>query len=255
MIPLLASVSRGDGGGSSPSEGYSAEVLADSPTHYWRLNEASGTIIDSGSAGNDSVNVESGVTYSGPALVSGSGAASIELDGASNGIRFGDIGTDNDGTKTVEAVVVPDDFATQQVIFKEGGQNNGYAIGFGGGDFRVGVASTSGANFNLDIDLSGYSVGDTLHLAVVFDATAGEIRGYINGTLAGSLTGITIPSHDGTCHAFIGSARCDTGGTYQSPITRSSDASRYDGKVAEVAVYRGVALSAARIAAHAALIA
>lgn len=258
MIPLLAAVSRAIAGG-EPDLSYSAEVLADSPTHYWRLNDAASPAVSIGSASTSMYSAEGAPTFGGAALVQGGGGSvAFEGDASDDGLFWVNLNSDGQTTKTVEAVVRLGDLTETQVIVKEGGLNNGWALGFHNGNFVLAIAS-SGGDCEVEVSAAGFAVGDIVHLCGTLDDPADKMEIFVSKMVDGSVSTVfatrsgNVPNHNGSCDFAIGTNRCGpTFSGYQSPITRDSTQQCFAGDIAEVAIYMGTVLSAARIAAHAA---
>jgi hypothetical protein len=243
MIPLLATVARGGAGQGS----YSEEVADDSPLHWWRLNETTGsTAANSGSAADNGV--FNNVTLDSGDL--GSGGNSVVFDGtATSYVYLDSLGTDGIANITIEAIVKLGDLANHQIIYKEGGSSNGFAVGIYNSNFR-GAFVSNNSFVAVDAPTSGYQVNDVVHVVAVFDTTNSILALYLNGALANEI-GSSIGGHNGACEAYIGTSRCSGGSSItQSPLNASSASVGFTGAISEVAVYN-YALSSTRIAFHA----
>lgn len=221
---------------------YRAAVLADSPSAYWRLGEASGT-----SAADASGNTNTGV-YTGGVTLGQPGALAAEPNGTGNAAALFD-GTDDHVTTTYSH-----DFS-DTAPFSITGWLNPTAVdasfrAFAGqlwsnGSGQQGVTcwvhSISGigierwlnnASDSLMVSTSFLPVGAWTHLAFTYDGT--NLRTYVNGVLRGGPTA---------------SAKSLAASTATFRIGHDNVLSRTKGNLDEVAVYP-TALSAARVQAH-----
>lgn len=230
--------------------GYAAQVIADNPMGYWRLDEGAGpTALDSWSTNNG--------TYAGTETFGLSGAllreSDTSVDFAGDGASLVRVpyssdlngGRDPNGSWTVECWVRPDlDAATEGGLFavpvasvdltanRSGyffleqadgwqlrlGNSSGYLPGWNGAAGSFGGAAQANTWY---------------HLVGQFDGAAGMGYAYVNGVQVKSA-------------AVTGLAN-NTAATFN--IGDRGDGAPFAGRVDEVAVYTGV-LSASRIKAH-----
>ena len=224
----------------APPPGYSAAVLADAPTAYWRLGESSGvTAVDSGPNGF-------GGTYVATPTLGAAGA----LAGDSNtAVSF-------DGT--TERVDVPyraslngPQFSVEAWAFVTGGagryraivSNRDYAPGNARGwilyaapddTWRFWQGSGSGnwhQTYGPPVQLNTWT-----HLVGTFDGTTSRL--YVNGTLVASATVQGFGVNTARPLRIAAGRNEVAAGDYYTP-----------GRVDEVSVY-STALSATRVAAH-----
>lgn len=214
--------------------GYAAQVLADSPLSYYRLNETSGVIC------NDSVGEHNG-TYGGsfmldePGLVEGDTAVSFA--GTSGGITFGDV-FEFDQLKpfSLEAwLSISDDSHFNNIINKYADPQvaTGYLIYTGFGKLACARGVTQ-QNQTL-VEYEPFEENLLVHVVCTFDGSM--LRLYINGTLwqEKSSAGVVLPNQ--TIPFVIGAGN----GSITSGAT--------EGTIDEVAIYSS-ALPAERINAH-----
>src|SRR5262245_4023813 len=213
---------------------YRSEILADSPTSYWRLGEASGTAA-ADTTGPNAGTYTGGVTLGQPGAVVGDTNTSASFDGVDDYVAVPDAPSlDFTSAVTVALWVPRTKNAAYQVVFGKPGNGQSkfehYAIWF---NTSNGIQSYFG-NGTTFVSVSSAALDTSWHhvVATYDNATA---RLYIDGTLRGSasstvqLTPNTLPLN----------------------MARAQGVSSYflGGRLDEVAVYPSV-LSAARIQAH-----
>ncbi len=223
---------QGAGGGGNS---YSAEVLADSPVGYWKLDDASGSFADS--SGNGNTATASGtITYSQSGLITGS-TSSVTMATAAHG-EFGTI-VSSEADVTLELWVKPDGTAlTSKTLIEAGGNGVGIALETDGSDQVVAYHADSGTTATSTTVLSS---GTVYHIALTSDAGVG-MRLYINGSEEDSSLSGTWGNATGTSGGRFCARDASSAGTVALGNGVTGD---YD----EVAVYN-TALSAARIQAH-----
>ena len=224
-----------------------AEILQDTPVAYFDLNDTSGTTIDNQGSLDASVD---GTTVGGPVLGGTAlyigGGASIDFDGVDDGIRIPDspsINETNQAQRTVELVFNADDITTRQVLYEEGATVNGLTIYVDGGN--VFITAEDDGNF-ADVNISAaINVGQTYHVAFVFDQPTNSFTGYLDGVNIGSV-GVgnqVFPAHGGD----IGIGYAPDGVQFHDG--EAGGGFFFDGRISDVAIYN-TALSAAEIAAR-----
>lgn len=227
MLGAIASHYVASGGGGT---GYAAEVLADSPLAYWRLGEASGTVM-----GDSSGNGRTGTYTDGPTL----GAASLLTSDADTCVDFNGSpyslvshGTWMDAASfTVEALIKPDVVTGTRTIMARHGST--WTFRLDGGNRLAFYLWVGGGNLISALESSGsFVAGTTAHVAATFENGVGA-KIYKNGTLVGSTA----------------ETRAVDTTTAQLRIAASAFGEHFDGKIDEAAFY-GSALSSTRIAAH-----
>lgn len=219
---------------------YYAIVLADSPIHYWPLDETSGTVATDLVGARDGT-YSGGVTLGATGLVAGSTA--VEFDGVDGTVELGSTTTADDisgiptDALTWEFWLRRDAVANIQRLVNRASNGNtlgGYSIGvYTSGEIWVNVDSGTDAGINIPVNLA---LATTYHLAVTIDnsgATA-AIAVYVDGALADT----------GNCSRDLGEATVDmflSGG----PGSNTD----WDGALQHIAVYDYV-LSPTQIADH-----
>jgi uncharacterized repeat protein (TIGR01451 family) len=209
--------------------GYSAQVLADSPLGYWRLDETSGTVAADSSGNGRNGTIDAGVTLGAPALAGGSGAA-MSFTGTGPIVRVSGLGAavlNGPAGQTLEFWAEPDPADAEWIA--------------------VGLAPASADELQRYSDGQGYwATFRTARLPGTPTRTSGAHhfvvsrqpgvgwKLYIDGTL--------VRSADAGTFAISADLRIGFGES-QFP-TRA-----FKGRIDEVAVYNS-ALSAARVLAH-----
>jgi hypothetical protein len=226
---------------------YVAEVLKDAPSMYYRLQEAQATAgstsaIDISSNNRNGTYAATGVTYQVASPIVDSTAKAVTLAGA--------------GSMTVPTLALPGAFSVEAWInttttgpvdspFLEGVMvppnvpNPGTSWAW-----LLEVSPTNAAFIVVDSSFGGVFAkaqssivvndGQWHHIVGARDGT-GHLTVYVDGQVAGTDIGGTL-AFDRTAFTVVGGD-----GFYFS---------RFPGSIAEPALYAGVALSAARVAAH-----
>lgn len=215
--------------------GYAAEVLADSPAGYWKLNESAFNLADSSGNGLTITSGSSSGTYT------IAGGQTTPMGETSNVYNDGDTAvvmtTANTRPYTLECWFYPTSNAGGCIIQRgNSGAADGMGVGIGGSDHTFG---TDGLEVivlisNVAWRPTGYSLPSLnawYHIVVVDNST--DLRVYVNGTLEATLA-TTAPITAGN-EMHIG--RINAGGYY------------IVGSICQVAVYSS-ALSSTRVSAH-----
>lgn len=211
---------------------YSSEVLADSPTHYWKLWDASGT-----SAADSSGNSRA-ATYNGsPTLHSTSpldvdaSAFGVTLNGSSQYISRAAEASINSAPWCFEIIAKVNGLAGNFRVLastRDENTNNGWLLYLNDAnkfDLRHGGGGT------VILSAATYSVGTTVHIVVGHNGT--KFFMYINGTLEASNPTI----------AYTASAQ-------PLNIGRRLDNSFYGPFIIQHAAHYGSMLSGTRVSAH-----
>lgn len=230
MSPVLLNPSRFGTGGVT---GYAGAVLADAPLWYARQDDTSGTTMTDSSGNGHNGTYSGTVTLNQASLLTGDANPSVDYGGGS-GTVAGASWMNGSGL-TVEAIIRPDTLGSYNFIVSRdvNGTAGPWWMALKAGKVSFFCRASSAIEF---LSLSTLSAATTYHLACTFDNTTQRI--YINGVedrnqaLAGSLSVNTVDLIIGTWPS--------------GPLP-------FDGRIDEVALY-GTVLSAARIAAHAALV-
>lgn len=219
---------------------YSAEVLADTPAAYWKLDDATGT-----TATDSSGNARHGTYHGTPALAADDvfGHACPTFDGVNDRVALPALNIAAGGAYTVEALARADALVSEAEVISEtyGGGSDGVLASIG---IKIGTATTPGL-----ITAGSYSGGEgspawTWHVLEDVPWVVGDPHHLVY-------------THDGTTARFyVDGALVDTatfnifGSTLAWNIGVKYDGSTFwNGAIADVALY-GTALSLARIEAH-----
>ena len=219
--------------------GYSAEVLADSPSDYFRLGELSGTTaVNAGTGGHGNGTYAGSPTLGATGLVASDANTCVDLNGSGQYIETA-VAAKMYTALTVEAIIRADTFSGNRDIV--GRRFNGDALkecwqfrvlDNGKLDFFIVAGGTYYTTYQ---STSTLSAGTTYHVAATWDGS--NVRLYINGVLDATHAHTAIPNNGSTSLKIGWSA-------FGSPFEEY-----WDGKIDEVAVYP-TALSGARIDAH-----
>lgn len=188
-------------------------VLADSPTHYWKLSEGGGTVANDSAAAADGV-------------IAGSPAKGMRFDGTNDVITIAGV-TASTTTFTIECWLTPDSTqgdALGAILAVNSGNGLFYDSASGKLNFRHSAAD----------HLSTTALTDGVRVHVVFSVAAGAGTFYVDGVADGTVAAVPAITPD-----RIGSLAAST--------------SNLKGVLSHVAYYVGAALSAGQAAAHAAL--
>ncbi|MBP8231782.1 MAG: LamG domain-containing protein [Rhizorhabdus sp.] len=228
------------------------EILADSPTAFYKCDEASGDLIDYGSAGVD-LALAGSVTYQAGALVpsevtEAAAALFALIASGSNGFQATSglgLSYPLTGDYTIEAIVnTRAAGANTYRLFSISGSGETEAANYQAyfnvsSTLEIGCFWEYGAGTNVTI-ASGVTLveGQTYHLAMVKDGTANTVAFYVDGAPVATIGYANEPSGgSGTLVTAIG---LDGGAGATAEML-----------IGYVAFYNGSKLSAARIAQHA----
>lgn len=215
--------------------GYAAEVLADGPALYWRLGETSGTVAtDSSGHSHDGTYIGTpGLGTTG--LLTGDPDTCLTCSG-DDYVQVVYSSWLDASYITVEALIKTTATGTNSIIDRDDGMGIARVFQFrmtGSGNLQFILIGTS------TVSVVGSAVindGAVHHVAATFDGAT--IKLYVDGVLDGSVsTSVALP----TDHAYFRAGANSSAGPVQFWV----------GQIDEVAYYTS-ALSAARIAAHAA---
>lgn len=208
------------------ASGYAAEVAADTPSAWWRMDQTTGQILDSVGV-NHSTSLSGTPTYSQTAAAGMGSSTAILLDGSTEAFSVPDAtALDRGDTLTLEAWVKRAGNGTQDVIFSKG--TNAYIM-FLDTDDKL----TFGKRFVADIVKSTTTITDTNWHHVAATKSGSTVVLYIDGVdVTGTVTNQTL---------------ADT--TSALTIGQDNNTWWFNGTLDELAIY-STALSAARILAH-----
>jgi hypothetical protein len=224
------------------------EILADSPTAFWKFNESSGTTVTdysgngyhmtlSGAYTQQFTGVKPGLSERLTRFNSGTGKARIQSKLGGSPPLVGDW--------TVECTFLALDFGTNplRLFYMEGSdatEANNRQIQLAvntSGQFTVSWQNSAGTNQNTNL-LSIVQRGHSYHVICVKDGTANTLTLYVNGALVFETT-YTIEPTGGT-----GSLACTVGAAEKAGNSG-------DMTVGYVAVYLGQKLNPDRVMVHA----
>ena len=252
----LASASASVGVTVNNSSSYEAAVLADGAVAYWRLDESSGSTAND-VAGSHNAPYVGSPTLGGTGLLA-EGNAAVVFDGVNDMISVPDATAINSGgpysERSIELWFSADDVATRQVLFEEGGLTRGIAMYLDQGNLYY-IAW----NDRNDDGTSPWgpvwvstpvTAATTYHVVLVLDQPNGSLDGYLNGSSAGSQSGVgNLFRH--VANIGIG-AMDDDVRFHDGSVNNSGTAYHYAGTLDEVAIYNS-ALTMAQVAGHFAL--
>ena len=223
------------GGGPTPLTEYRAAVVADGATHYWYVDEASGTTATDSIGSLNGTISSTGIAYRNAGAIVDAASYSIGLNGFTSGIIVANDATVNTAQYSVEFWIRCDSIAINDVAViktNSGAWSQGFGMYFTADkvlNFFQGsdatLASTAALNTN-----------QWYHIVGTYDAT--NIKIYVNGALI-----------DTTAAA----ARVPAGQTmtwgYDQFFSASTGESRIDGDMDELAYYPS-ALTVTQILDH-----
>jgi hypothetical protein len=228
---------------------YDAQVLADSPLQYLKLNQPSGTAM-ADSSGNSRTGTLSGSTYTlnQAGLFAGGGGKSIQFtNSADNSIDSTDFyGAAYAGPLTVECMVQVPNLSAQNHILGSGQATGDWRLFLRietDGSVFFAVVTTSGGNALVGAQsAAGLIAANTPYLLTgVWDPGAGGTNGiriYVNGVQVQFTNNNSVNLRNPIDTSVILAHAITTGSGF-----------RFNGNLQAVSWY-GTALSAARIADH-----
>lgn len=220
---------------------YSATILADQPLAYWRLGESSGTTMSDSSGYSHNGTYVGSPTLGTTGLISGDANTGVTFAIGKYAEVASNAWMTNSSRFTAEAVVKPTGVTGTQEIFvwQDANAAGRFYLQLDGSKVSFSVRANNQVWQGPIQSATGSAVaGKRLHVAATFED--GNAKLYVGGALAASTTGWSL--------LVSPTAKMGVGGD-----SFDSSSSSFVGVVDEVAFY-GIALSAERIAAHAALI-
>lgn len=237
----IVAVTSSGGGGSSPGD-IATEILADSPTAYWKLNETSGTNWDDSTAGNQDLTTTGSPDLAWAFLIPHSSDKFVRIPNGS-GTRL----TRSGFTATAPAT---GDWTQECIVMLQGPVGTTYRLlGFntsGGSTINAWTITSSGEPGTIwnaspqqtTAPLFLPIAGIPFHLAIIKDGTANTVTYYVNGRKIAAVSYATEPNLSGSGGTlFVGSTPAATA---TGPFV-----------LGHLAYYDGVKLSDTRIMAHA----
>lgn len=226
---------------------FTYEVLKDSPTHWWRLGDASGSTTGQDSIGSDHLVTKTGngIGFGATGLALNdpdtAGTLAVSTDGMQTALNSGGLYVTG-APITVECLFTPSSFsgttATSFVFVQETSISTGYGISVDSSGIPHFVVATT--NISTGVSVAGPSaltLGTTYHLAGTWDST-GTATLYVNGVAVATGSTPAVPFGVAPATTVIGQPT-GTGFTTNGVV----------GTVDECLFYT-TALSATRIAAH-----
>lgn len=213
---------------------YSDKIKLLNPISYWILGEKSGTTaVDS--IGSYDGTINAGITLNQKGLLQSDKTTSM-LFNSEQGIHIGTtIATDTFPDKTISFNVKFNDLTSEQVIFKDGDDTNGYAIGITSSELTIGVRS-GGVSSNIGYNTSNLNLDQIYNIFAILDTTNSKIQLYIDGMIVIDQL-VTISTHNGTCDCAIGTSWCALLNGHRNPLTGSILDERFVGYIQDISVY------------------
>lgn len=226
--------------------GYTTAILADSPLAYYRLGEASGlTMVDSSGHGRNGAYRGIGEPTLGIAgLVTGDTDTAARFDG---GINYGYAQTPygswmNVGTIGLEAIIKPTSLsATHSILDRDGYSGlRTFLFRLNGSKLELIFWTTAGGPY-VCTGATTLTASTKYHVAATYDGANAKV--YVDGVVDAALAQAgTLQTGNTTCPLTVGANYEPNSGPFNAP---------FEGVIDEPAMY--ASLSAARVAAHAAL--
>lgn len=224
--------------------GYASEVLADSPSAYWKLDETSGSTAADSSGNARDLAKGSAVTVNAAAVRTGA-TNSYDFPGANTNSNLNHADdtwlsphAGASGLMTLEGWFNIDTLAAINTLFSKGTASQlEYTFGVStGGALQFNVFTLLGVTVAAATSAGGaIVVGTDYHLAATFDRAGNFAKVYKNGVEVGTTT-TAVDSADGTSAFRVG--------------YRLSGGDRFlNGRASDLAIYP-TALSATRLLAH-----
>lgn len=217
-------------------ENISDVILENDPLVYYKLDEASGAIVNNSGANSSIIGQYFGVTQETGSLHFSKDSRSIRFDGVDDYINIPNnalINTDPAGypERTVELTFNADTTAGRQVLFKAGGTGNAFNIYIEDGSIYF-VARDSGdfGPFNISAEIEA---NETYHAAFVFDSASSSFKGFLNGELVGSGT----VTKEMNRHGGAISIGRSSGGSFYHDGPQGGTGNFFSGRMSDFALY------------------
>lgn len=184
-------------------------ALTDNLNAYWKMNETSDgsgavTRVDSTANGNDLT--DNNTTASGTGHLSN--GADLERSNSESLSRADNASLSITGSESVSMWVKPEGTLESVFVSKAvGSGNRGFQWLLASATSIEAVVSSTGSNESGgSFTISSISTVAFTHLVLVYDATAGTMDLYVNGTAHGTpLTGLVNSQHDNANAFYVGS--------------------------------------------------
>ena len=204
---------------------------------YWPLNQS---VQDRSGTGNDGT-VEGAVFVPSTTPFESADNYALQFDGTNVGVEdAGDINTSEREVRTLEAWFRVGDAqvtSRRQVIYEEGGKDDGFNLYVYDGALHVGAWSESNGWGGTWLSTTAIQGGQWHHVALVFDAPNGVLKGYLDGSEFQRATAPTLVSdHQG--NIGIGAVRNNS--KFEGDGDFSGDGQEFSGRVDDVRVWNRV---------------
>jgi PKD repeat protein len=218
-----------------PPTGYSTEVMADNPSGYWRLGEASGTSA-ADQTGAPPGTINGGVALGTPGALTGDADTAMSFNGSTGYVAVANRSNLNaTGNLTVEAWAKPAGSKSGAIVHKGGASGNSVW------QYRLSLTSSNRWRGTVFSGTTAYTVTDT-----GTPSTTGWT--HLAMTRSGSLLTLYVNGRSVATATVTGATNSSTG-LFAIGRTGSSTTDYFNGSVDEVAFYP-TALSSSRIFAH-----
>ena len=242
--------------GSGVASDYSAAVLVDTPTAYWKCDEVSGTLVDSGGGGYNLTTAAGTLVYQHSPLLAGDNTPYLMLNStgaqmkATTSLGIGSFPLTGDWTceaiywRATNSIASPGQtmFFSMDAGATDATESNNCQVQFyitSGSGLGVRWESSTGTERATTSTILSMISGTPYHIVAVKDSVAKTITFYVNGRMQKQAEAYTTEPTGGT-------------GTMVTFIGANSDFTAGTGTIlGHVAFYNGIKLSATRIFAHA----
>ena len=229
-------VASGNAPASAPSKTYSQSVVADQPAVYYRMDEASGQVLQDASGNNYNALLTGSFSRGQSGAMLNEADASTGFSGG-HGDIFSGPGVDSTTGWTLEAWINTTNAAAQQGILEK------YANDCCQGNYAIrllnGVVTAYTVQGQSASSVSGATAiqnNTWYHVVATYDRPSQTLKVYVNGLIDGSNTSATVAPPASTNPVRIGARGDDSSMAFQ-------------GQIDEIAIYPR-ALGLARIQAH-----
>ena len=210
---------------------YAQDVLAQSPTHYWRLDDAAGATSDADWAGFNSLSEGTGVTNATPGAIVGDSDTAATFNGTST------------GTASPQTKEVGPNVFTESAWINTTTTSGGKILGFGD---QPQPGTSSNYDRQLYMDNAGHIVfgvyNNGIYTVTSTNTYNDGVWHQITGTLSGSgmvlyIDGKKIGTNGGTAAAQAYSGYWRVGGDNLNSWPSQPNSMYFAGSIDEVAIY------------------